>query len=362
MAGQGGSWQNQGRQEHGWFGHGTSPDLGNSSPARGLFGPGRLDERAAAVSCGSLAALPRSLRRHASALHEFGAAKRLQTLLARWSDGLRLSQAAFASRFFGRGADDKAVQALRAAAQGLAAAKDHDGLRHASERVAAAMQAVGLDSWQRFLADAQARADDPATRAAVAASLPQPTPPPARPAAGTAAMPTASPAAATEPERGPIWQWLHGLGLAKTRHEQATELRRVMGSQGGLVYMRDGAPLNVDQMSDDEVLALDKETRGQPHGPPLIGAAAPVMTPWGWDNTPPYQKALNELKRAGTHETLNGRVPTLDEAIRMIEDSGGKFLRKESPHRPGRSTHTYYHVNYAIANGDLATVRVQAWE
>ena len=28
-------------------------------------------------------------------------------------------------------------------------------------------------------------------------------------------------------------------------------------------------------MSDDEVLALDKETRGQPHGPPLIGAAAP---------------------------------------------------------------------------------------
>ena len=185
------------------------------------------------MSYGALAVLPRSLRRHASALHEFGA-RRLQALLARWSGGLRLSQAAFASRFFGRSADDKAVQALRATAQDLATAKDHNGLRRASEQVAAAMQAVGLDSWQRFLADAQARADDPAIRAAVAASLPPPTPPtpPAVVKTAAPAMPAASPAAATEPERGPIWQWLHGLGLAKTRHEQATELRRVMGFQG----------------------------------------------------------------------------------------------------------------------------------
>ena len=172
------------------------------------------------------------------------------------------------------------------------------------------MQAVGLGNWQRFLADAKERADDPATLAAVAASQPRPALPtlatkaaaaPAKPAATLVAetRPTpvaVPPATAAEPAHGKIWQWLHGLGLTETRHEQAAELRRVMSAQGGLVYTRDGVPLNVEQMSDDEVLALDKETRGQPHAPPLIGAAAPIMTPWGWN----VLRLINRLSKSSS--------------------------------------------------------------
>ena len=376
MAGSGDSWQYQGRQEHGWFGHGTGQEAANSSNNDGLFGPSGLADRAAAVTYGALGALPRELRARAGLLHAFGAAARLQALLVRWSRGRRLDKATFASQFFGRSADDRAVQALHAAATGIATARDQADLRMASDHAAAAMQAVGLGNWQRFLADAEERADDPATLAAVAASQPRPTLPtlatkaaaaPVKPAATLVdeTRPTAlavSPAAAAEPAHVRIWQWLHGLGLTETRHEQAAELRRVMSAQGGLVYTRDGVPLNVEQMSDDEVLALDKETRGQPHAPPLIGAAAPIMTPWGWNGTPPYQQALKELEQPGTHETLNGRVPMRGEAERMIKDSGGRVLRAEPPHRPGRSTHNYYHINYETAGGEQATVKVQPWK
>jgi hypothetical protein len=46
-------------------------------------------------------------------------------------------------------------------------ATSHAELREAAEKVASAMQAVGLDRWPRFLADAQERARDPATVAAI---------------------------------------------------------------------------------------------------------------------------------------------------------------------------------------------------
>ncbi len=321
MAGTGEGWQNQGRQEHGWFGHGTGPGQAAAPSEGGLFGPGHIEERTAAVSLASLAALPRSLRGQAGMLHEFGAAKRLEKLLTRWSGAMRLNEAAFAGHFFDRSPDDRAVQALHAAVAGISTAQNYDDLRGASEQVATAMQAVGLGSWSRFLADAQDRADDPATLAAVATSQAQPALPPVSSAAMNqpalkAPIPAITlvaddepPASASEPEHGGIWQWLHGLGLAKTRHEQATELRRAMGAAGGLVYMRDGIALDVDQMSDDEVLALDRETRGQRHLSPLVGAAAPIMTQWGWKDSPLYKKAKDQLRQPGTHETLQGRVP-----------------------------------------------------
>ncbi len=240
------------------------------------------------------------------------------------------------------------------------------------------MQTVGLDRWPRFLADAQQRAHDPATRAAVAASQRQPArlaeiraearPASAQVADRKAAPAPAPPAAAAEPEHGRIWGWLHGLGLANTRHEQATLLRRAMGAQGGRIYMRDGVPLNVEQMSDDEVLALEKETRGQPIGPPLVGAAARIMTKWGWDNSLPYTKAWKQLQQPGTHEMVNGRVPTREEAIGLIEKSGGKIERIEEGHSSeGPSTHTGPHINYTTAGkrpfgGNKATVIVQPWK
>lgn len=258
------SWQNQGRQGHGWFGHGTGP--GNDPST---LGP--LDERAGAAAQTAFMALPRALHSRTGVLYGLDHAGRLKALLSRWSGAVRLSDDAFAGHFFGRSAGDRVAQALQAAARTIVAAKTQADLRGAAEQVATAIQAVGLGNWGRFMADAQERADSPATVAAIAASQPRPAAvvpdaaiikvaAPAGPPTPDMANPDqpVPPAAAAEPEHGRIWQWLHGLGLAKTRHEQATDLRRVMGSAGGLVYMREGVPLNVDQMSDDEVLALNR--------------------------------------------------------------------------------------------------------
>lgn len=75
--------------------------------------------------------------------------------MSAWVRGAALGQAEFAERFLGR-----------AAAMGAAVAKSHAALAEAAKYLANAMQGIGIDRWQRFLADAQERARDPATVAA----------------------------------------------------------------------------------------------------------------------------------------------------------------------------------------------------
>jgi hypothetical protein len=84
-----------------------------------------------------------------------------------WVRGARLDQADFAERFFGRAADDPVVRDLRGAAIGASTATSHAEIREAAGKLAEAMQAIGLYQWPRFVADAQARARDPATVAAI---------------------------------------------------------------------------------------------------------------------------------------------------------------------------------------------------
>ena len=68
---------------------------------------------------------------------------------------------------FGREADDPVVEKLCSAALGIGLATGHAELREAAEKLAEVMQTIGLDRWPRFLADAQERARDPATVAAI---------------------------------------------------------------------------------------------------------------------------------------------------------------------------------------------------
>jgi hypothetical protein len=85
------------------------------------------------------------------------------------------------------------------------------------------------------------------------------------------------------------------------------------------------------------------------------------MTQWGWSNSPSYRAARAQADQAGTHETLNGKVPTKEEAIRMIEENGGRIDRLDYEGHPpgGVSDHTYPHINYTTSSGVKATVRVQ---
>jgi hypothetical protein len=92
------------------------------------------------------------------------------------------------------------------------------------------------------------------------------------------------------------------------------------------------------------------------------GAAeeAPFMTQWGWSGSKPYSDAVKQLKQAGTHESLAGKIPTREEATRMIQEGGGKVIRSEGAHGEGSvSSHNYAHINYETSSGVKATVRVK---
>jgi hypothetical protein len=152
------SWEDQGRQEHGWFGHGTAPLRDKQAEGGGGVGASAgITRRIEAVASGTIAASPAGLRRRAEAQFIGSNLARLTSAMAAWNAGARLSPAEFAQRYFARGPDDPAVQHLRAATIGAAEARSHADLRDAAEALGAAVQTIGVDSWPRFIADAEAR-------------------------------------------------------------------------------------------------------------------------------------------------------------------------------------------------------------
>ena len=93
--------------------------------------------------------------------------------------------------------------------------------------------------------------------------------------------------AGTPPQPGPgveehsrFWWWLHDHGLAQTKHEKADLLRKALGpGSGKLVVDENGVPVNVEQLSDDEVIALGERLMNRPFELPSIGPAAPIDEP-----------------------------------------------------------------------------------
>lgn len=160
------SWETQGRQDHGWFGHGTAPQDANNGDER-QFGPQGLSQRIGAVAYGAIASPPPALRAWAGFQLNARALSQLTEIMTAWTRGAKLDPTIFAERFFGRGADNPIAVKLRAAAQGAAGAPGHAELRHASDRLGEVMQLIGPDRWPRFLVDAQDNANDPATIAAI---------------------------------------------------------------------------------------------------------------------------------------------------------------------------------------------------
>jgi hypothetical protein len=72
------------------------------------------------------------------------------------------------------------------------------------------------------------------------------------------------------------------------------------------------------------------------------------------------------LRAVGKEGTVNiteeqlGKLPTREEALRMIQDSGGKVIRDVETHGPDSvSTHQYPHINYETASGVKGAIKVQ---
>jgi len=157
------SWEDQGRQDHGEFGHGTS-----AHPAGyRTDDESELSKNAFQVSHCIVASLPQKLRQRAESQKEHsGTARRLRETLVAWAKGRRLNDDAFARVFFDRTADNPVEVKLRKDALATAAGD----IRGAAANVAEVIQHLGLDNWPRFLADAEIRAQAPNTVAEVAQS------------------------------------------------------------------------------------------------------------------------------------------------------------------------------------------------
>ena len=170
------SWEDQGRQYHMWFGHGTAGDRGTkAAPGSSVVGQSTAD-RVLALAYGALASLPTAHRGQAEAQCHDGTLPRLKEAMTAWMRGTALNQAAFAGRFFGRSAGDPVVRSLHDAALRAATATTHDDLRDAAGKLAEAMETVGIQRWPGFVADAAQRARDPATQAAIEKSRQLPDP------------------------------------------------------------------------------------------------------------------------------------------------------------------------------------------
>ncbi len=151
------SWEDQGRQEHGWFGHGTAPPkLGNDPAERSVMAG--LDARIRTLGHCAITDIPRKVRYHHAASFPEPVMAQLVEAMGAWARGLLLDRPEFAARFFGRSAFDPVVDHLWQATKYAILARSPAEVQAGTYQFAAAMQAVGLDNWRRFLSDAQQRA------------------------------------------------------------------------------------------------------------------------------------------------------------------------------------------------------------
>ena len=154
------SWETQGRQGHGWFGHGTAPDeKKGADPAESgsLFDPLSVGQRVDYASGSVVAHSPRDQRSQWGA--RIGGANResLKTALAVWYGASKLDRDTFRQRLLDPNTNDDTVDRLRSAAKGIVEAQTYAQLNAASEDLATAAQTIGVDRWPRFLGDAERR-------------------------------------------------------------------------------------------------------------------------------------------------------------------------------------------------------------
>ena len=77
----------------------------------------------------------------------------------------------------------------------------------------------------------------------------------------------------------------------------------------------------------------------------------------GWRGDKNWKANIKEVGKGGTIRDLKGQIPTKQEAIDLIKESGGKVQRIEGPHAEP-NPHTFDHINYKTANGTRGTIEI----
>ncbi len=91
----------------------------------------------------------------------------------------------------------------------------------------------------------------------------------------------------------------------------------------------------------------------------------PVRTQWGWTGSSSWRAAAKEVAsggEAGILRTVVGKVPTFEEAVRLIKRANGTIQRVEGPHAAeGVAAHIdFLHINYTTASGKRSHLAIQS--
>ena len=98
-----------------------------------------------------------------------------------------------------------------------------------------------------------------------------------------------------------------------------------------------------------------------PQQPATKGPQAPAnqrgVGEHGWRGDQTWRADVNTVRNGGTIESFNGRIPTKQQAIDMINEAGGRVVRIEAPHS-APNPHTFHHINFTTACGARGTIRI----
>ena len=169
-------WMYQGRQDHGWFGHGTGPGAPSATPDAAQSAA-VLDQRIRDIAHTLIAGLPASKRYHdAARLSDIDRA-RLTRLLTAAVQALPLGLPGIARRVFGKDSDTPGVDGFAQAAGLLRNGRDNADLRAATDALGKAAQDIGLDRFKSFLREADEHLAERGGLAVLVRDMPAPAPP-----------------------------------------------------------------------------------------------------------------------------------------------------------------------------------------
>ena len=77
----------------------------------------------------------------------------------------------------------------------------------------------------------------------------------------------------------------------------------------------------------------------------------------GWVGDKTWRANVAEVAKGGDVKLLNGAIPTKNEAIRLINQSGGTVLRIEGGHE-FPNPHNFPHINYETIDGVKGTIQI----
>lgn len=149
------SWETQGRQDHGWFGHGTGPGSPGTPAERNgrPAGVGTLDQRISTVVGSLLGHFSPADRKHSALQPEGRTAANVTQAMRVWVAAARLGGEALA-KSLPETTSDAMRSRLRDAALLTVRAHDPATLNEAGAALASAAGTMGLDRWRQFAATA----------------------------------------------------------------------------------------------------------------------------------------------------------------------------------------------------------------